>query len=376
MCENIFHLTRAKKICKAVLACIIVPSMLLGIAGCGESSQSSKTPTQPKKEVKQIKVVSTLESWASLAREIGGNDVEVQSIISNPDTDMSTFKPSSKDLQKLYSAQVVVSNGAGYDSWVAKHTSKSSEIVNAASTVGALNGDNPYLWFSKDARNEMASSICNAFSKVLPSKKKVFAKRLDAVKSQENKLDEYLSNFAKSHKKFKYASINPVLFWLMSDMGISDSAPKAYAKQVAQGEEVDKANIDEFQKLIEERKFDVLISNSQRKGDDISILTGTAGRSYTSVMWVNELMPTYATDLRKWVMKICEDIDNASKTTTDMRKDLAKQEADQKKPITEKPTVSQPDPSRSNEGQQDPGKQARAQRAIDLFYLPTAHTAL
>ena len=335
MCENIFHLTRAKKICKAVLACIIVPSMLIGIAGCGASSQSSKAPTQPKKEVKQIKVVSTLESWASLAREIGGNDVEVQSIITNPDTDISAFKPSSKDLQKLYSAQVVVSNGAGYDSWIAKHTSKSSEIVNAASTVGALNGDNPYLWFSKDARNEMASSICNAFSKVLPSKKKVFAK---------------------SHKKFKYASINPVLFWLMSDMGISDSAPKAYAQQVAQGDEVDKANIDEFQKLIEERKFDVLISNSQRKGEDISILTGTAGRSYTSVMWVNELMPTYATDLRKWVMKICEDIDNASKTTTDMRKDLAKQEADQKKPITEKPTVSQPDPNRSNEGQQDPGK--------------------
>lgn len=81
MCENIFHLTRAKKICKAVLACIIVPSMLIGIAGCGASSQSSKAPTQPKKEVKQIKVVSTLESWASLAREIGGNDVEVQSII-------------------------------------------------------------------------------------------------------------------------------------------------------------------------------------------------------------------------------------------------------------------------------------------------------
>lgn len=361
MCRNTFHLSgakinSAKKICKAILACIIVPSILVGMAACGQKQPEQQKQASPKEQVKKIKVVSTLESWASLAREIGGNNVEVQSIISNPDTDASTFKPSRKDLQKLYSAQVVISNGAGYDSWIAKRTAKNSEVVNAASTVGALNGDNPYLWFSKDARNEMASNICEAFSKVLPSKKKIFDKRLNAVKAQEKKLEDYLSNFAKSHKKLKYASVTPILFWLMSDMGISDSAPKAYAQQVAQGDEIDKANVDAFQKLIEERKFDVIISNSQSKGDDINILTGTAGRSYTSVIWVNELMPSYATDLRKWVMKICEDINNAGKTTTNMRKDLEKQEANQKKPITEKPTVSQPDPNRSNEGQQDPGK--------------------
>lgn len=159
-----------------------------------------KLQHNPKKEVKQIKVVSTLESWASLAREIGGNDVEVQSIISNPDTDISTFKPSSKDLQKLYSAQVVVSNGAGYDSWVAKHTSKSSEIVNAASTVGALNGDNPYLWFSKDARNEMASSICNAFSKVLPSKRRFLLKDLTQLNRKKISLMNILQTSLKVTK--------------------------------------------------------------------------------------------------------------------------------------------------------------------------------
>lgn len=127
--------------------------------------------------------------------------------------------------------------------------------------------------------------------------------------------------------------------------------------QAAQDDAIDKTNVDKFQKLIEERKFDVIINNSQRNNTDISILTGTAGRSYTSVMWVNELMPTYATDLRKWVMKICEDIDNAGKATINMRKELGKHEASQQnKPITEKPTVSKPDPSRSNKGQQDPGK--------------------
>lgn len=357
MCENTFHLSRAKKICKAILACAIVPSMLIGMAGCGANSQSSEKTTHPKKEIKQIKVVSTLESWASLAREIGGNDVVVKSIIDKPDVDSSSFKPSSKDLQKLYDAQVVISNGAGYDSWIAKHLSKKSETVNAASTVGALNGDNPYLWLSKDARSAMASNICDVFSKILPSKKKIFAKRLNTVKSQEKNLDEYLEKFGKDHKNLKYASTNPILFWLMSDMNIEDSTPKEYATQAAQDDAIDKTNVDKFQKLIEERKFDVIINNSQRNNTDISILTGTAGRSYTSVMWVNELMPTYATDLRKWVMKICEDIDNAGKATINMRKELGKHESSQQnKPITEKPTVSKPDPSRSNEGQQDPGK--------------------
>ncbi|RFT22746.1 zinc ABC transporter substrate-binding protein, partial [Gardnerella vaginalis] len=91
MCENTFHLSRAKKICKAILACAIVPSMLIGMAGCGANSQSSEKTTHTKKEIKQIKVVSTLESWASLAREIGGNDVVVKSIINKPDVDSSSF---------------------------------------------------------------------------------------------------------------------------------------------------------------------------------------------------------------------------------------------------------------------------------------------
>ncbi|RFT22745.1 zinc ABC transporter substrate-binding protein, partial [Gardnerella vaginalis] len=119
-------------------------------------------------------------------------------------------------------------------------------------------------WLSKDARSAMASNICDVFSKILPSKKKIFTKRLNTVKSQEKNLDEYIEKFGKDHKNLKYASTNPILFWLMSDMNIEDSTPKEYATQAAQDDAIDKTNVDKFQKLIEERKFDVIINNSQR----------------------------------------------------------------------------------------------------------------
>ena len=70
--------------------------------------------------------------------------------------DAHDFEPKTADVAALQKAQVVVSNGAGYDAWATKNLTKGTVSVSAAQMVGAMEGDNPHLWFSNDARNAMA----------------------------------------------------------------------------------------------------------------------------------------------------------------------------------------------------------------------------
>lgn len=343
----------AKKFGKTVSTCLIASAVLLGFSACG---QQVEKPKEKPKAATQITVVSTVDTWGSLAKEIGGKDVKVESIMAGANTDISSFKPKPKDLENMQDAQVLITNGAGYDDWASKVHPKKAETISAAATVGALNGDNPYLWFSHDAREAMASSMADTFSKVLPAKKHDFAQRLSEWQNSEKKLASSISDFVKNNSNAKYASTSPILFWLMADMNVKDAAPKEYSDAISNNTEPQRSSVEEFQKLIEDRKIDVLISDSQQGNDVLNLLNGIAGRSYTSTVRVSELMPKYANQLDQWILKICDDLQNAINATKDMRKNIDDQDSP-KKPITKKPTIAKnTDPKNSNQGQQDPGK--------------------
>lgn len=131
-----------------------------------DNKTSVPAPTGP------INVVASLNQWGSLAAELGGDDVEVTSIVNSTNVDAHDFEPKTSDVAKLSKAQIIVANGAGYDSWAAKSMTKTTNIVSAASVMGAVEGDNPHLWFSKDARSSMATAITDAYIKALPARRK------------------------------------------------------------------------------------------------------------------------------------------------------------------------------------------------------------
>ena len=137
--------------------------MTFGTTACsGESSQNDDASADSDAQTEQItpiEVVASVNQWGSLAEQIGGVHVKVTSILSSTDVDAHDFEPKTDDIGKLQQAQVAVSNGAGYDAWAVKNLSKDTVSVSAAQMVGAIEGDNPHLWFSSDARNAMAKEL-------------------------------------------------------------------------------------------------------------------------------------------------------------------------------------------------------------------------
>ena len=97
-----------------------------------DASADSETPTE---QITPIEVVASVNQWGSLAEQIGGVHVKVTSVLSSTDVNAHDFEPKTDDIDKLQQAQVVVSNGAGYDTWATKNLSKTMVSVSAAQMV-------------------------------------------------------------------------------------------------------------------------------------------------------------------------------------------------------------------------------------------------
>ena len=288
--------------------------LLLGATACGSVDTATNEPAdkQPAPEPSgPISVVASINQWGALAAELGGDDVSVTSIVNSTNVDAHDFEPKTSDVAELSKAQIVVTNGAGYDSWATKSLGANASIVSAASVVGAMDGDNPHLWFSKDARNGMAEEITGAYIKAMPSKKKAFEKRLKTWKAGEQSLEQWVSDFTESHAGTNYAATEPLAYYLMSDLGFNDKTPKGYAQAIASGGEVAPTDLQAFQKLIEGREVSVLINNTQEASDTTNMITGTAGRSDVPVVDISEQMPEDATSLNDWINQLINAIIDA-----------------------------------------------------------------
>lgn len=291
------------------IAAILATGMLMASSACGTGGGSQSEQPSAKEPTGPITVVASINQWGSLAEQIGGTDVNVTSILSSTNVDAHDFEPKTSDVAKLQKAQIIVSNGAGYDSWATKSVGRNSTIVSAAETVGAMEGDNPHLWFSKDARNGMATELTEAFSKALPVKKKAFQSRLKAWQKEEKAIEKSMGEFAANHKNATYGATEAVAYYLMSDMGFQDDTPKGFARSAASGGEPAPADLQEFQSLIESQGISVLVNNTQESSDATNMLTGTAGRAGVPVFDVSEQMPQAYTTLTDWIADLVARLD-------------------------------------------------------------------
>lgn len=344
------------------IAAVIAAIGLVGaMSGC-HRTESAQEPTEPAAEpAGPITVVASVNQWGSLAAQIGGDDVTVTSIVNTTAVDAHDFEPQTADVATLQQAQVVVCNGAGYDTWATKSLSQDAIAVSAAETVGATEGDNPHLWFSKDARNSMATELAEAFSKALPEKKEQFQKRLADWQERERTLEQSMDDFSQAHPDATYAATESVAYYLMSDLGFKDATPQGYAQSAANEAEPAPADLQEFQSLIEDRGVDLLVNNTQQAGDATNMITGTAGRAEVPVFDVSEQMPTEFTDLTDWITSLVDAInallptdtaeDGATESTEPQDgNDSSTSDTSTDESATEDSTVP------SNEGQQDPGR--------------------
>src|SRR5579872_3004771 len=112
------------------LLLLALAPLLLGAALACDANSAATGSRSP------IRVVAAENVWGSIAAQLGGEKVQVTSIVDNPNTDPHDYEPTAKDARAVASAGYVIENGIGYDGWIEKLIDANPNRARAVLDVG------------------------------------------------------------------------------------------------------------------------------------------------------------------------------------------------------------------------------------------------
>src|SRR5437667_7661444 len=131
---------------REVVVAALLAALVALAAGC--SGQSKKSAIAPN-GVPQV--VAAENFWGSIASQLGGNRVHVDSVITSPATDPHDYEPTAADARTMATAKLVIVNGVGYDPWAGRLLSANPVggriVLNVGALVGIAPGGNPHRWY-------------------------------------------------------------------------------------------------------------------------------------------------------------------------------------------------------------------------------------
>src|ERR1019366_768002 len=126
-------------------------ALSIAVAVLSAACSSSPGPAGKADSTATIVAVGAENEYANVIGQIGGKYVHVTAIESNPNTDPHSFEASASVAQVVSSAELVVQNGLGYDSYMNKIEAAAPnakrKVINVQDLLGMPDSTpNPHLW--------------------------------------------------------------------------------------------------------------------------------------------------------------------------------------------------------------------------------------
>lgn len=283
------------RITRIAIAALASVGMLASVAACGSGqSTSEKNGT--------IEVVASVNQWGTVAKTLGGDNVNVTSIINSTNVDAHDYEPTTSDIAKLQKAQVIIVNGAGYDAWAVKAAqTANATIVNAAEVGGVNDGENPHVWFSAEVRKAVAQAITKAYKQVDAAKKNDFDKMNDRWTAEENNVESKIAEVKQKTDGLAYAATESVASYLAKDMGLADATPSGYARATANESEPTPTDIKQFTDALKAGEIKLLVVNTQEESELTGKITDAAKSVEVPMVELTEQMPEQYDSLTAWM---------------------------------------------------------------------------
>lgn len=283
------------RIARIAIAALASVGMLASVAACGSGqSTSEKNGT--------IEVAASVNQWGTVAKALGGDNVNVTSIINSTNVDAHDYEPTTSDIAKLQKAQVIIVNGAGYDAWAVKAAQTANAIIVNAAEIGGVNdGENPHVWFSADVRKAVAQAITEAYEQADAAKKNDFDKMNDQWTAEENNVESKIAEVKQKTDGLAYAATESVASYLAEDMGLADATPSGYARATANESEPTPTDIKQFTDELKAGEIKLLVVNTQEESELTGKITDAAKSVEVPMVELTEQMPEQYDSLTAWM---------------------------------------------------------------------------
>jgi zinc/manganese transport system substrate-binding protein len=252
-----------------------------------------------------VKVVAAENFYGDIAQQLGGNHVQVVSILSDPNADPHEYESSVQDSEAVSNADIVVENGFDYDTWMDKLLSASPNSNRIVLVMQKLAPhplpDNPHMWYGVDNVQAMAGDIVNEFKQKDPSDSTYFENNLQTF---DNSLQPLRQKIADIKSKFNGTPVGlteTIYLYQIEPEGLDVLTPFAFEKAIAEGNDPSADDVAKANDQVTNKKIKVLIFNEQTITPITTNMQNEAKQLNIPIIPVWETMPP-GKHYQSWMM--------------------------------------------------------------------------
>jgi zinc/manganese transport system substrate-binding protein len=285
-------------------------------AGCGSGSGGSGGGgTGGAGASGRLRVVAAENFWGSIAAQLGGARVRVQSIVSNPDTDPHSYEPSAQDARTMAGAQLAIVNGVGYDEWASHLLSADSagrRELDVGRLLGLKAGENPHQWYSPAHVPTVIGAIVAGYDRLAPADVDYFAQRRRAF--ERTGLQRYDALIAQIRARYAGVGVgySESIFQPLGEaLGLRLLTPYSFAKAIAEGAEVSAQDKQTVDRQASNREIAVWVFNSQNVTPDVQRVNELARAARIPIATVTETLSPASDSFEQWQVAQLEGLELA-----------------------------------------------------------------
>ncbi|XVV04238.1 metal ABC transporter solute-binding protein, Zn/Mn family [Actinosynnema sp. CA-248983] len=308
----------------------------VALTACGSSGDGAGTADG------KIKVVASTNVWGSVVKAVGGDAVEVTSIINDPSGDPHSYESKPADVAAVRDAKLVIFNGGGYDNFFATllgpETEKAKKIeafpLSGKASGHDDHGDEPsgtpttaestkpspepadghdheaneHVWYDLDTVRKVADQAAADLSAIAPDKKATFEANAAEFGQKLEELHTRLDGVGKGKKVLE---TEPVAHYLLDTADVDDVTPESFSDAVEAETDIPAAALAEVTGLVEGKQVDALVNNTQTENNAVRGLVEKAKQAGVPVVEVTETLPEGATGYLEWMTKQVDALEKA-----------------------------------------------------------------
>jgi zinc/manganese transport system substrate-binding protein len=242
------------------LAKLAALGLLAVVGACGGPSISTGASNV-------IKVVAGENFWGSIALQLGGSKVNVQSVVTDPNADPHEYESSSNDARAFAEAKLVILNGAGYDDWgkklLAANQASGRHVLDLADLLDKKVGDNPHFWYHPGYAVKVADSITALYKSIDSADASYFDQRRADFAGALRPYTDEIANIKQKYSDTQIGATESIFVYMAAALGLNLTTPVEFMDAVAEGNDPPASAVGEFQNQITGNQIKVLVYNVQ-----------------------------------------------------------------------------------------------------------------
>ena len=228
------------------------------------------------------------------AQQIGGPDVKVTSILTNPDQDPHMFEVSPSVGRAVSAARIVVYSGIDYDPWMEKllgaARGSDRKTIVVAELTGHKTGDNPHVWYDQATILAYAQALADALAATDPAHQAGYHQRLAAFQDSLKPIQTRIAALKARLTGTPATATEPIFGYMFDALGMQvRNLP--FQTAVMNNTEPSGSDIAAFENDLKTHQVKLLIYNAQASDPTAERMEKLAKVSHIPVVGATETEP-------------------------------------------------------------------------------------